>query len=1361
MESLTSDLQQLVRSGQINFHQAREMMFAPTTASEGRGGTEYAPSSASSSLSLSSLPLPASDYSAPNSNNGSASGRTPLQTKIQMKASRSKKKRARLPNLLEDEYMVHAIIELSKILTTVTLNASSGGLFAAVPSDVLCPILASLEVVELMCLGATSKLFWSIARSDALWKRLYLARWKQPKPPGPLADCPRYHLNFYELYRRRVLINLMKGPRDVIDVAESLRPNVEAGKVAPSLPAVVQVDFRDDSSILAVNIEGDAFVFEIHDPTPQLQVSGRVIKEHQEKKAYLDAKLKELAQPWKNSLVQFKLNKAAKNRKNPGLHNPAAPTPSGLSVALRPFKDGSLDMRGGSAAGSALSSRLRSKSSPETPTRKKRSHLDQSSRRMPSPGGLDLWGNVPTDDEPSSKLSDEDKDAPEIFSLAVDGQKDLSRSAHANDHGKELTPTHMQTGNSAEQPSTIPISIPISKKSISSAVERRRLHHQQQQRMLASEMSFANEVGGAFTQNSKEFAKTEVHDLMSPSPSSSIASSLESISPGNSWAGGGSSPGSAGGMLMMMVARSKMKTNELKDTTNAPIFQTPSGDPSKESERQRTPSKTAAKKGQKGRPSKKEKREQKRLEKLRRAQARKDAAEATALKKRQARDMQRVKNSDKRAALGLSVTPESSPILRAASAPSNSSSNMKELLSLHARNNLSRPQSPPPSGTIMFGHSPPGNVDIGGEPFVEKSILRGKNSSKKKKKKRKGRKQNSWQQAREDRLRNMALERQKRDRNKMLAQPSPGSGSDSGNSGAMSGTTSGSESDGSESGWGFNEGCDTHGMKKMPVISVSSIHQYRDLTRSHTSTKKKKLISRGVSSMVFAEVGSDTVVAFNIDNMVEKNGKHSSPMKLHSRRKSLISDAAAPNIDPPSMQTDKAQSSSEGKSTGKKNLKLFAQVDERLTQLQPVSLHRPRWIRGDQWQVQSAMTALDGYVVLGHSGETGTAAITVWDRNSGKQLHTMYGSRGAVRFLLPIEMHVSKAMLDPTSACAPAEPVNKDAQAQGQKSTVVTMLSGDAGGGVCLWDIRGGTLLYALPNSGSKPVTSLSINRSLHCSSSSMCVVIMGDDVGTLRVWESVEQKPFGLRGVYVNAHVGIVTTTALARWQEPIQLVASGGEDCTIRIWETEEISRLEAHRADETIADEPSMMDSVGGVLPQSSSSLAGWTKVLRGHEAPITGLAIDLIKVTSCSLDGTIKIWGTVGKHAGNCMRTLMHPFVGVRKVPVCSLRVENLRIAAGFEDGSVLLYNFGHKKKKARANNSLVGKSVKSFHGRTSAAWRKGGTSPQAKRHAKNTSKGANRKYVSGGNRRSLRDLQAKCKDPSMLLFDFEDDLHSDL
>lgn len=301
---------------------------------------------------------------------------------------------------------------------------------------------------------------------------------------------------------------------------------------------------------------------------------------------------------------------------------------------------------------------------------------------------------------------------------------------------------------------------------------------------------------------------------------------------------------------------------------------------------------------------------------------------------------------------------------------------------------------------------------------------------------------------------------------------------------------------------------------------------------------------------------------------------------------------------------------------------------------------------------------------------------------------------------------------------------------------------------MCLWDVKDGTLLCELPNTGNSPVTSLVVEHSFHHSATSPCVAIVGDESGTLRVWESTGHETFCLRGAYLNAHLGIVTTTALARWQEPIRLVASGGEDWTVRIWETEELVKLPAaatKSTEDTAAPSPA--------APPASSTLVGWTKVLRGHEAPITGLALDLIQVTSCSLDGTIKVWGTVGKHAGNCMRTLSHPFTGVRKVPVCSLAVGTLRIAAGFQDGSMMLYQFGRKNKLLKGAS---GGKARSSRGRTSTAWRKGGTSPQAKRHGKNTAKGANRKYVSGGNRRSMRDLQAKCKDPSMLLFDLEDE-----
>jgi len=70
---------------------------------------------------------------------------------------------------------------------------------------------------------------------------------------------------------------------------------------------------------------------------------------------------------------------------------------------------------------------------------------------------------------------------------------------------------------------------------------------------------------------------------------------------------------------------------------------------------------------------------------------------------------------------------------------------------------------------------------------------------------------------------------------------------------------------------------------------------------------------------------------------------------------------------------------------------------------------------------------------------------------------------------------------------------------------------------------------------------------------------------------------------------------------------------------------------------------------------------------------------------------------------------------------------------------------------------VKKEVKGKAKKMTNAWRKGGNSPQAKRHAKNTAKGSNRKYVSGGKRRSMRDLQARTtKHEDLFFFDFDED-----
>ena len=55
---------------------------------------------------------------------------------------------------------------------------------------------------------------------------------------------------------------MLKGKRDVCDLTAELIPSVEAGKVAPSRPAFVQVQFQGTHNVVAANVEGLAIVFD-------------------------------------------------------------------------------------------------------------------------------------------------------------------------------------------------------------------------------------------------------------------------------------------------------------------------------------------------------------------------------------------------------------------------------------------------------------------------------------------------------------------------------------------------------------------------------------------------------------------------------------------------------------------------------------------------------------------------------------------------------------------------------------------------------------------------------------------------------------------------------------------------------------------------------------------------------------------------------------------------------------------------------------------------------------------------------------------------------------------------------------------
>jgi hypothetical protein len=161
--------------------------------------------------------------------------------------------------------------------------------------------------------------------------------------------------------------------------------------------------------------------------------------------------------------------------------------------------------------------------------------------------------------------------------------------------------------------------------------------------------------------------------------------------------------------------------------------------------------------------------------------------------------------------------------------------------------------------------------------------------------------------------------------------------------------------------------------------------------------------------MVMAEWGNATVVVFDVcDTMMAsktsfikhaaKSTKHAAKrhhkierqqrkqQQRHQKRATTNKKQPSP---PPRFSRDAPRghgiASSMPLSTTLEDVEI-----EFMKSLQPISLKQPRWIRGDQWQVRSATTSLADYIVLGHSGESGAAAITVWHRKDGEQVQVFY-----------------------------------------------------------------------------------------------------------------------------------------------------------------------------------------------------------------------------------------------------------------------------------------------------------------------------------------------------------------------------------
>ncbi|KAJ6141527.1 hypothetical protein N7470_009917 [Penicillium chermesinum] len=202
-------------------------------------------------------------------------------------------------------------------------------------------------------------------------------------------------------------------------------------------------------------------------------------------------------------------------------------------------------------------------------------------------------------------------------------------------------------------------------------------------------------------------------------------------------------------------------------------------------------------------------------------------------------------------------------------------------------------------------------------------------------------------------------------------------------------------------------------------------------------------------------------------------------------------------------------------------------------------------------------------------------------------------------------------------------------------------------------------------------------------------MIASGGADATVKVWETATGKP-------LYTFVGHLAGISTVAWSPDGKWVASGSDDKTIRFWSIE-TGRAHTkifkghHNYIYQIAFTPK-----GNMLASGSYDEAVFlwdvrrAKVMRSlpaHSDPVAGMDVvhDGTLVASCATDGLVRIWDT---HTGQCLRTLVHednpPATFVKFSP------NGKYILAWTLDGCIRLWNYvesrviktfqGHENKK---------------------------------------------------------------------------------
>lgn len=262
----------------------------------------------------------------------------------------------------------------------------------------------------------------------------------------------------------------------------------------------------------------------------------------------------------------------------------------------------------------------------------------------------------------------------------------------------------------------------------------------------------------------------------------------------------------------------------------------------------------------------------------------------------------------------------------------------------------------------------------------------------------------------------------------------------------------------------------------------------------------------------------------------------------------------------------------------------------------------------------------------------------------------------------------------------------------------ISIASGDANGDILLWDAGSQGKVAALQinrrgGAGKEGVACLRLHDE---------VVVAGGSEGTVVVWKrrfsrhavpppAPAAAPHGAPSLTAPLWLEVETAPELifreTRAHSIVRVIAvpppsvrlcavvTGGGEGDVRLWP---LPSMFTHTPAQAQGSSSAPSTPIEGSTPAPVALHAASTpspppcKVLKGHSARITGLHVDAVKIVSCSLDGTAKVWDLMEHSLGRNLATLRVPAGD----ELSSLHVFGRDILLGGVHGAVHHFRFTH-------------------------------------------------------------------------------------